>query len=228
MAVIFAVIVLAALAYALMMPRTYSYTSLYGVAEQGPDNALEAPEALVAKAQNLYLGPVTRKLLANIDSEVEILPFETSISNPEKTLLVSLSSDADENDVEFVEQLHNDVLIRLQDGQKAKVENRKKSLQQQLESAQEALSAAQESNSLGAAEVVASLMGRIASLQNSLTDLREGEVSQTAVKSLQSTGTSRKLILVLGVVLGGLLAVMGAFFMQFAGLVCASLKSGEN
>jgi hypothetical protein len=25
-------------------------------------------------------------------------------------------------------------------------------------------------------------------------------------------------------VLGGLLAVMGAFFMQFAGLVCASLK----
>ena len=224
MAVIFAVIVLAALAYALMMPRTYSYTSLYGVAEQGPDDALEAPEALVAKAQNLYLGPETRKLLASVDSELEVLPFATSIANPAKTLLVSVSSEADENDVKLVEQLHNDVLARLQNGQKTRVENRKKSLQRQLDDAQATLNAARKSNSLGAAEIVASLMGRIASLQNSLADIREGEVSQAAVRSLEPTGTSRKLILALGIVLGGLLAVMGAFFMQFAGLVRASLK----
>lgn len=226
MAIIFTVIVLSALAYALLMPRIYSYTSLYGVAEQGPDSALEAPETLVAKAQNLYLGPETRKLLATMDSELAVLPFDTSIKNPEKTLLVSLSSEADENDVDLVKQLHNNILMRLKDGQEARVENRKASLQQQMEDAQEALDAVQQSNSnsLGSAEVISSLMERIARLKNSLEDIREGEVSQTAVKSLEPTGTSRKLILALGVVLGGLLAVMGAFFMQFVGLVRSSLN----
>jgi uncharacterized protein involved in exopolysaccharide biosynthesis len=228
MAVIFAVIVLAALAYALMMPRTYSYTSLYGVAEQGPDNALEAPEALVAKAQNLYLGPETRKLLASMDSELEVLPFETSISNTEKTLLVSVSSEAAEDDAELIDQLHNNVLARLQDGQKTRVESSQKSLQRQLEDAQETLDTTQQSNSnsLSNAAAISSLMERIAGLKNSLANIREGEVLQTTVRSLLPTGTGpgRKLILALGIVLGGLLAVMGAFFMQFAGLVRASLK----
>ena len=229
MAIIFTVIVLGALAYALMMPRTYTYTSLYEVAEQGLDSALEAPETLVAKAQNLYLGPETRKLLAIMDSEPEVLPFETSITNPAKTLLVSLSSEADEGDEDIVKQLHDNVLARMQDGQKSRIESAKKSLQQQMEDAQEALDAVQQSssNKLGSAEVISSLMERIAKLKNGLADIRDGEISQTAVKSLLPTGTSRKLILMLGVVLGGLLAVMGAFFMQFASTVSYSLQQGK-
>ncbi|MGC3874643.1 lipopolysaccharide biosynthesis protein, partial [Halomonas sp. GXIMD04776] len=75
-----------------------------------------------------------------------------------------------------------------------------------------------------AAEVVAGTMQRIAELEASLADLSEGKISQTSVQSLDPTGTSSKLILALGIVLGGTLAIMGVFFMQFASLVRGSLK----
>ena len=222
MAIIFIVVVLGALAYALSMPRAYSYTSLYGVAEQGPYDALESPEALVAKAQSLYIGPETRELLDSLG--LQSLPFDTEIENPEETLLVSLTSQAAETQVDAVTQLHEGVLTRLKESQQAMVERRKEALERQLQSAQATLDAAKQSDSLGAAEVVAGIMGRIAGLEADLIELREGEISQTAVQSLKPAGTSRALILALGIVLGGMLAVLGAFLMQFAGLVCKSLK----
>ncbi len=222
MAIIFGVIVLASLAYALLMPRTYNYTSIYEVAEQGPGNALEAPKALVAKANNLYLGPETRELLSN--AELANLPFDIKIENPEETLLVSLTSQATQSNVDIVTQLHEGVLARLQEGQQAMVTRRKESLERQLENARASLEVAKQSEGMGAAEVVASIMGRTAALEADLTELNEGEVSQTAVQSLESTGTGGVLILALGIVIGGMLAIMGAFFMQFAGLVCYSLK----
>lgn len=222
MAIIFVVVVLAALAYALLTARSYDYTSIYGVAEQGPGEALESPQALVAKARNLYLGPETRELLAS--TGLANLPFETRIENPEETLLVSMTSQASESHAELVTELHEGVLARLREGQQALFEHRQQALERQLQSTRAALEAARQSDSLGAAEVVASLMGRIAGLEASLAELREGEISQTAVQSLEPTGTSPLLIIALGIVLGGMLAIMGAFFMQFAGLVCRSLK----
>ena len=84
--IIFTVVVLAALAYALLTPRTYSYTSIYSVAEEEPGEALEAPKAMVAKAQNLYLGPETRKLLES--KGLERLPFEVKIKNPDEYVWV--------------------------------------------------------------------------------------------------------------------------------------------
>lgn len=222
MAIIFIVVVLAALAYALLTPRTYHYTSLYGVAEQGPNNPLEDPAALVAKAKSLYIGPETRELLDSL--KIENLPFDTKIENPEETLLVSLTSQASEANIDMVTQLHEGVLARLKESQQAMVKRREEALERQLQSAKDALEAARQSESLGAAEVVAGIMGRIAGLEASLLELQEGEISQTAVQSLEPTGISRVLVLALGIVLGGMLAVLGAFFMQFAGLVSNSLK----
>ncbi|QEA39586.1 lipopolysaccharide biosynthesis protein [Pistricoccus aurantiacus] len=224
MAVIFAVVVIAALIYALLMPRTYSYISLYSVAEQGPDMALESPAAVVAKAQNLYLGPETRELLASTDSEKITLPFETEIKNPTETLLIALASEANEDDAGIVEQLHGNLLARLKEGQQALVERRREALKRQLRDAQESLKVAQQSESPSAAEITTSLMERIANLKNALEELRGGEVSQTAVKSLEPTGTGRKLILVMAIVLAGLLAIMGAFVIQFISLVRKSLN----
>lgn len=226
MAIIFTVIVLAALAYALMMPRTYSYTSLYNVAEQGVGEALEAPAALVAKVRSIYLGPQTRALLAS--EELESLPFETTLSNPEDTLFLGLSSQADENDVGMVKSLHEGILQRVEEGQQALVERRREALERQLESANEALEALRDSDSSSAGELIATYTSRIANLETNLVDLRSGVMSQIAVQSLEPVGTSRRLIMAMALVLGGLLAVMGAFFIQFIGLVRSSLKDGTT
>ncbi|WP_148255581.1 Wzz/FepE/Etk N-terminal domain-containing protein [Aidingimonas lacisalsi] len=222
MVAIFLVVVLGALAYALMLPTPYQYTSIYNVAEEGAGDPLEEPSSLVAKADNLFLGPITRELIAS--EGLERLPFETKVDNPNDTLLVTISSQATPDNEALVTALHDNLLTRLKESQHQSVERRRRSLERQLESANEALDAARNSNSEGSAEVVASSMARISSIEADLEELTEGEVSQTAVQSLQQQGTSKKLVLALGIVLGGMLAVLSAFFAQFASLVCASLK----
>jgi uncharacterized protein involved in exopolysaccharide biosynthesis len=222
MAAIFILVVAAALAYALLAPRAYTYSSIYNVAEQSPGAPLESPESLVAKAENLYLGPVTRQLLA--ETGLAALPFDVEIDNPEQTLIVTLSSQANKSNEELVAKLHQEILERLQLGQENRVERRIESMQRQLANARQSLEAVRESSSLGAAEVTASLMGRIANLEASLEDMGHGEIGQVAIQSLEPAGTGRSLIVALGIVLGAILALIGAFIAQFVSLVRSSLK----
>jgi uncharacterized protein involved in exopolysaccharide biosynthesis len=222
MAVIFLVVVLGALAYALMMERTYEYVSIYQVAEQAPtdnreDGALETTSTVVAKTSNLYLGSVIRQIMD--DEEIESFPFEASVSNPENTLLVKLASQATEANGPVIEPLHAQVLERIEKGQQAHLESRREALKRQIESAERSLELAKESTSPSAAELVASYSQRVADIQDRLEQLQEGQVVQTAVKSLEPKGTSRSLIMALALVLGGMLALMSAFFAQFLAAV---------
>lgn len=222
MAVIFGVVVGLAVVYAFLAPRAYTYSSIYSVAEQSPGSALESPAALVAKAKNLYLGPVTRELLE--ETGLQALPFGVDIENPEQTMIVVLSSESEDTYQELVNRVHQGVLDRLMQSQQQLVESRIRSMERQLANARESLAAVRESTSLGAAEVTASLMGRIAGLEANLADITQGEVGRVAVQSLEPAGTSRSLILALGIVLGAILAIIGAFMMQFSSLVRSSLK----
>src|SRR5690554_6523012 len=114
MVVTFLLVVLAALAYVLIVERTYNFVSIFQVAEQAPRGdsavaALEAPGSVVAKVNNLYIGPVTRELRES--AGLERLPFEVSTSNPSDTLLVRLSSEAKEADSDLVTQMHEALQI---------------------------------------------------------------------------------------------------------------------
>ncbi|ABE59035.1 Wzz/FepE/Etk N-terminal domain-containing protein [Chromohalobacter israelensis] len=226
MAVIFFVVVAIAAAAAFLLPQSYQYTSLYSVAEYTNDNGqrvgVESPASVVAKTQNLYLGQATRKLLEK--HELESLPFNVSVSNPSNTLLLQLDSDAAEENQPLASELHQQIIDRLQQDQAQLVERRHDSLERQLASAKQALESAQQSDSPSAAELIATYYSRISDIEGQLNELREGEVTQHAVQSLEPTGVSRKLILIAGVILGGILAITGAFVMQFSGSVCRSLK----
>lgn len=220
--IIFVVIVAISLAYALLMPRNYQYVSVYNVAEQNPTQALESPSSLVAKAHNLYLGPQTRQLLEQQD--LQRLPFEVQVSNPSDTLLVTLTSEANPEHAEQVEELHMQIVKSLQQAQQDLVERRRETLERQLESNRQALEAVRDSDSVSAGELIATYTSRVAELETDLSDLRNGQVGQIAVKSLEPVGTSPKLILALGIVLGGMLAMIGVFILEFASLVCANLR----
>lgn len=71
--------------------------------------------------------------------------------------------------------------------------------------------------------MIASYTDRISEIQVRLSQLSEGEVVQVAVQSLEPSDTRRSLIMVIAIVLGGMLAVMAAFFAQFAVAVRTSL-----
>jgi len=221
MAVIFVVVVVLAVVFALMQTARYQYTSLYSVAEYTNSNgqrvAIESPASVVAKTQNLYLGPETRKLLEKND--LASLPFEVKATNPSDTLLLKLNSDATQDNQQLVATLHQNLIGRLQADQAELVDQRKASLRRQLASAKQALESAKESDSPSAAELVATYYSRVSDLEGQLNELREGEITQHAVQSLEPVGTSKKLIVAVGIVLGGMLAVMGAFFLEFIAMV---------
>ncbi|WP_304525798.1 Wzz/FepE/Etk N-terminal domain-containing protein [Halomonas sp. I5-271120] len=232
LAIIFAVVVLAALAYVLTMTPTYSYVSVYEVAEQAPggegnaDRALESANTVIAKAQSLYIAPTTRELLKQ--GGLESLPFSVNLSTPEDTQLVKITSEASEDRASLVEKMHSALLTSIASNQQALVDRQRASLESRLESLQASLAAAEQSTSSGAADLLASYTEQIAMTKDRLGLLQDGRIAQTAVQSLEKAGTSRTLIMALAVVLGGMLSVMGVFLLQFAGLVCSSLKEQES
>ncbi|WP_240455543.1 Wzz/FepE/Etk N-terminal domain-containing protein [Halomonas faecis] len=226
MVVIFLVVVFGALAYALMQTPAYTYTSIYSVAEAGGGDALETPASLVARTENLYLGPVTREL---IEAEgLTSLPFSTRIANPDNTHIVRLSSTAPEAQAERVQAHHQALLERLKADQDEALERRRNALERQLSSLESTFEQGTETRSMGAAEIVSGALQRMFEVEAELEELEPGEVVQVAVQSLEQQGTNRKLILALGVVLGGMLAVMGVFFLHFASLVRQSLREESS
>lgn len=222
MAGIFVVVVLIALAYALMHPPVFTYTSIYQVAERDAGQPLETPASLVARAQTLYLGPVTRELID--DEGLQRLPFETEISTPENTQTVKLATAAPEAQVDRVKAHHQALLERLADGQQRLLERRRQALERQLASVDETISQRTQSSDAVNTELLSRTMKRKFQLEAELAGLLPGEAAQVAVQSLERQGTSRALILALGVVLGGMLAVMGVFILHFISLVRESLR----
>lgn len=221
MAVIFVVVVTLAVAFALMQTARYQYTSLYSVAEYTNDNGqrvgVESPASVVAKVQNLYLGQETRKLLKK--HELESLPFEVSASNPGNTLLLQLDSEASEDNQPLVSELHQHIIDSLQQDQAQLVERRHNSLERQLTSAKQALESAQQSDSPSAAELIATYYSRISNLESQLNELRQGEVTQHAVQSLEPLGMGKKLFVIFGIVFGGMLAIVGCMILYFSSLI---------
>ena len=102
------------------------------------------------------------------------------------------------------------------------IERNRERLEQFLQQAQRALEAAESGGSTG--DMLANLMTRVTQLEAQLAGINEGEVVQIAVQSLEPTGTGRKLILAMGLVLGGIIALMAAFMSHFVSLVRASFQ----
>ncbi|MWJ27627.1 lipopolysaccharide biosynthesis protein [Halomonas sp. ZH2S] len=222
MVLIFLIVVLGALAYVLLTERSYEYVSIYQVAEEAPGRALETPASVLAKVNNLYVGPETRKLRES--AGLESLPFEVTVANPNDTLLIRLGSEASEDNHELVAQMHEGLLARMTEGQGERLERRQASLEQQLKNTEAALESVEQTNTEWGSELIASYTERLAGIQLRLTQLSEGQVVQVAMQSLEPTGTSRSLIMALALVLGGMLGVIAAFFSQFAVVVRDSLS----
>ena len=222
MALVFLIIVLGALAYALLTERSYEYVSIYQVTEEAPGRALEAPASVLAKVNNLYLGPETRKLRES--AGLESLPFEVAVAHPSDTLLIRLGSEASEDNQELVTQMHEALLARMIEDQRKRLDSRQTVLEQQLQHTEAALESVEQTSSEWGSELIASYTERLANIQQNLSQLSEGQIAQVAVQSLEPTGTSRILVMALALVLGGMLAVIAAFLSQFMALVRDSLS----
>ncbi|SFH70256.1 Wzz/FepE/Etk N-terminal domain-containing protein [Modicisalibacter xianhensis] len=220
MLAVFAMTLLAAIAVALMWPTTYTYTSLYAIAEtqddEGKAKPLEAANALLARLRLQIQPSEVRQLLA--DKRWHQLPFDLSFSQPQGTGLIALTTQAQESQQEAVEQLHRELLDALAHTQQTLVERTERSLTYRLEALRSAI------QQVGVVD--GNLTAAVSRLEAQLTALQAGEVSQLAVRSLEPQGVSAWLVVVAGVLAGLVLAIVAAFGSHFSGAVRQRLTHG--
>ncbi|CAM3945449.1 hypothetical protein VRRI112168_07320 [Vreelandella rituensis] len=214
---------------ALLMPQKYIFTSLYSIAEyvtpNGETKGLEAPESLMARIRNVYLEAESHRLQET--NGLTSLPFEVEGSIPNNSMLIVLHTEASSQYEDWITELHEKVLTRLDKHQHERMQQRRESLTSQLEATVAQLDSVRESGATNADVLITSYQERIAELETLLGQLRDGEVAQVAMQGVKPGGASRLLVIALGLILTLLLAPLGAMLAHFVSLVTVRLQQSR-
>ncbi|WP_148863389.1 Wzz/FepE/Etk N-terminal domain-containing protein [Marinobacter fonticola] len=221
--IVFVVVTLAGLAYALFTSDKYEYASLLEVAEQGDGRPIEQPAAVIATIENRWLQEVSTRFRAEHEKK---LPFEVNASNPEQTRLIRLSSESDKENAEVVKDIHTTLIDRVKQHQGNLISSEEKSLQRQIESLEKVIEALEGQQFAG--EALARAIEKRVSLERQLEQLKPVEVLVVSRESAEKTGPRRALIVVLAGLLGGMVGVFGAFLFEFIIRVRAQLSANAS
>lgn len=217
---VFVVITLSGLAYALLAEKTYQYTSLLQVAEKSSGEYVEEPETTIATLENRWLPEQETLFRAENDRK---LPLSVSFSNPEKTGLIRILSETSKENKEFVGNVHQNLVSKVQERQNSLIEREKRSLQSRIESVERAIETLQGGEDTGAA--IAEAFERKVDLESDLEALKGTEILVVSRESADKTGPARVLIMVVTLLLAGLLGVITTFLAEFGSSVRAALQS---
>jgi hypothetical protein len=215
----FAVILLAGIAVAFIKPRTYTYTSIYALANAGVGGKpLQEPAAALATVKSVYL-PEQVERYANASDE-DSLPFKITASNPASTGLIVLESRASVSHSAAVKAIQNSVLKQLESDDAQRVAQEKKKLTAQLSSLNAQLEALKGHS--GNSMAVASALQDKSDAQQQLSSLTPGTLVALAKRSVEPAGIGRALIVVIAFVVGVLMALFGVFVAELAAAVKTS------
>lgn len=220
---VFLVVVLGGLAYALTLPTVYDYTTIYSGAEANPGTSLESTASLESKVDSIYIPQQTRHLLQT--EELASLPFNIAVSIPKDTNLITLTSKAQEADKVLVAKLHHGIITQLKAEQDNQAEQRIHILQKNLNTAKEQLEFIMGVESNKSGEIATGLMASVSSLELAISSFAKGRIIDEVSQSLHPRGTSKKLVMALALVLGGILAIIAVFVREFTSQVCTSLRN---
>ncbi|MBZ5486430.1 lipopolysaccharide biosynthesis protein [Halomonas aquamarina] len=211
-----------------LKPAKYNFTTVYSVASyetaEGIKRGLETPDEVIAKISNVFLEQTRRSLLSK--ESIEQLPFETMVTNPRNTLLLSITSKSSEKNQEMIERFQENLIDLIQQDQQAIVESLTNSLQYQFEAYSQALEAARDANTERASELEATYIEAVTQLERRIASINEGNSTQVAVRSLEPVGLSKQLLLAIGFFLAFLLAPLAAIFSLFVKKVIAEYRLG--
>lgn len=220
--IVFLVITLGGLAYALLTSEKYRYTSLLQVAEKSSGEYLEEPATTIATLQNRWL-PEQETLFR--EEANKKLPFEVVFSNPDETGLVRFVTEATLADRASVGRIHQKLIDKIQARQSALLEHERQSLMSSIDSVDRAIKTLQGGENTGTA--IAEAFERKVDLERGLDSLKDAEVLVVSRQSTDKTGPARALIVILSIVLSCMFGVFLTFFAEFAAVVKLQVQ-GES
>ena len=217
--VVFVMVSLAGVAYALFAPEKYEYITLMKLAEKASGKYIEEPAAIIAELDSLWVPDLQAEYRAESSSN---LPFRITASNPENTGLVRVVSEASPTEAELVEKNHRQLIERLSAEQGQALAMLRKSLEKQIASLDSTIKMLEDGENTG--DAIASAVEKQLSLESNLESLSPFEALVVSRQSGENSGPSRSLIVVLATMLGLMAGVFTAFFAEFIGLVRGNIS----
>ena len=217
--VIFLVVSLVGVVYALFVPEKYEYVTLMKLAEKANGTYVEEPATIIAELDSLWVPDLQATYHAENSRN---LPFKLTASNPKDTGLVRIVSEASPPLAELIEKNHRKLIERLSSEQGQALSMLRKSLEKQVASLDSTIKMLEEGENTG--DAIASAVEKQLSLESDLESLSPFEALVVSRQSGENSGPSRSLIVVLATLLGLMAGVFTAFFAEFIGLVRGNIS----
>lgn len=212
--VVFIMISLVGVAYALFVSEKYEYVTVMKLAEKANGEYVEEPATIIAELDSLWVPDLQATYHAGNSRN---LPFKLAASNPEDTGLVRIVSEASPSLAELIEKNHRKLIERLSSEQEQALSRLRKSLEKQIASLDSTIKMLEEGENTG--DAIASAVEKQLALESDLQSLSPFEALVVSRQSGENSGPSRSLIVVLSIMLGLMAGVFIAFLAEFIGLV---------
>lgn len=202
------------LAFALLTPRTYTSSVIIEVGTQLIDGSIqtfERPAALLAKLQYSYIPQVlSEHRQSNPDDKGK---YKIKSSVPKGSNIILTESNGNEDQTDTLNNLLQVISQKAIQDHTHIFESIKKDLESRLEQANIKLELLK--NRDGDDTEVSNVLGNIESLKTQVSNLRNTRIVLQPMKSLEPTGTSRKVIVIISLFAGIGIGVFAAFFADF-------------
>jgi len=219
---IWALCFFAGLAYVLLTPRTFEFSSVYQMAMNG-DKPIEPPAGLLSKIENFY-EPALYQEFSKTAGESSVNAIKLNISNPESTALVVIHSVLPKSKTKLLRSLHQQLLEKIENEQNQLLNRKESTLKSQLKALDEQLKELRQGSGQGIATSIASTMDQRNNVQQTLDNLSAGHSLVLAQPSLKPKGPRSTLVILLSLILGAFLALMAGFCAEFVALIKASYR----
>jgi hypothetical protein len=228
MGAIFGVVVALALVYALLMPQTYRYSAALEIGQiprGGELVPLETADTVTTRLNQVLLPDQERAVVERTGANELDLDAEVSVAGN----VVTISGEGADANADAYSAYLGGAMERLVTIHRDRLADVRESIESNLEAVREQLASFQRAaGQPGAWEAAAGLRLRAAELEAQLAALEPTRVISEPRASEEAVGPSTTVVVALAVVLGAMLAVFGAFMIEFVSRANAYARSQEG
>lgn len=195
----------------------FDYVTLIGLGIGVDGLPVESNAAVEAQLTSVFLPRYTREFLAS-NPELERLGFKVTVDSLRDTAIVRIMSTATVEGSARVESLHSSLAQEVVRRHNRRIDASQTELESRIEELQRVVGGS------ASEDVVAAARVELSDQRANLRNLEESSVLALAEQSLEPVGRGLMIYLALGVIVGLMGGVVGAFFWEFAVKVRESMK----
>ena len=224
---IFTGFIVLGIAAALLIPKKYTYSTSIEIGSQIINEAIkpfESPETLLAKIQHVFIPHELNEQRQTNPEDVK--KYKITASIPKNSVIIVLEVKGNEDEADLLTGILQNISQQAIFDHSRIYNSVRKNIASRLNQTTTELEMLKKTE--GNKTEVATQQNLIELYSSQLANLRETRDILPAMKSLEPTGTSRKLIVIITAFAGVFLAVFSAFFAEFVAKVREASRQNKD